>query len=94
MDKNEVYVTTDLNDDTLWKETVDLIAVHWINEVPKDGDYDIRVRHRAKLVKAAVAVTQDGVKLSLQNAERAVTAGQSVVIYDGDICLGGGIVAV
>ncbi|MDB5177813.1 MAG: mnmA [Candidatus Saccharibacteria bacterium] len=89
MDKNEVYVTTDLNDDTLWKDTIELGELHWINQAPVDGEYDIRVRHRAKLVKANLS----GSTLTLHNPERAVTAGQSVVLYDGVICLGGGIVA-
>lgn len=92
MDKNEVYVTTDLNDGTLWKETVELTAVHWINDAPNPGEYRIRVRHRAPLVKARIAFEGSNVKLHLDNAERAVAAGQSVVIYDGDMCLGGGIV--
>ena len=93
MAKNEVYVTTDLNDDTLWKEDVELTAVHWINDTPEPGEYRIRVRHRAPLVKARLTFEDSGVKLHLDNPERAVAAGQSVVIYDGDACLGGGIVA-
>lgn len=93
MDKNEVYVTTDLSDDSLWKNTVTLTAVHWIGAVPQDGDYQIRVRHRAPLVKAFLSHTDDGVTLQLDEAERAVTAGQSVVIYKDAICYGGGIVA-
>lgn len=93
MDKNEVHVTTDLNDDTLWKNDVELTAIHWINEAPNAGEYRIRVRHRAPLVKAQLAFEGNGVTLRLDNPERAVAAGQSVVIYDGDRCLGGGIVA-
>jgi tRNA U34 2-thiouridine synthase MnmA/TrmU len=30
--------------------------------------------------------------LTLSNPERAVAAGQSVVLYEGNVCLGGGIV--
>jgi tRNA-uridine 2-sulfurtransferase len=93
MDKNEVYVTTDLNDGSLWKNTVTLASVHWINDAPQLGRYDIRVRHRAKLVKAQLAYDDDGnISLQLVNPERAVAAGQSVVLYDGDVCIGGGIV--
>jgi tRNA-specific 2-thiouridylase len=92
MDKNEVYVTTDLNDQTLWKNTVKLSDAHWINDAPVEGEYSIRVRHRATLVPARLCYQDDTVLLELVNAERAVADGQSVVIYDGDICLGGGIV--
>jgi tRNA-specific 2-thiouridylase len=92
MDKNEVYVTTDLQDDTLWKK--DVASVHWINDAPLDGELAIRVRHRAPLIKAHLqSQSNKTAMLMLDEPERAVTAGQSIVIYDGDVCLGGGIVA-
>jgi tRNA-specific 2-thiouridylase len=71
---------------------VRLSSVHWINDAPNAGEYDIRVRHRAPLVKATLTYENDDVILQLDNAERAVAPGQSVVLYDGDVCLGGGIV--
>ena len=92
MDKNEVYVTTDLNDGSLWKNDVSLANAHWIHDRPAEGEYDIRVRHRAPLVKAQLSFEGDNVTLHLNNAERAVAAGQSVVVYSGDSCLGGGII--
>jgi tRNA-specific 2-thiouridylase len=92
MDKNEVYVTTDLNDETLWKPELKLTAVHWVNDTPEDGDYAIRVRHRAQLVNARMSTENELTTLTLEHPERAVAAGQSVVIYSGDVCLGGGIV--
>lgn len=94
MDKNEVYVTTNLNDDTLWKQQVALTSLHWINQqTPTPGTYTIRVRHRAALVPATFEVNGSEVVLTLPNPERAVAPGQSVVLYDGEVCLGGGIVA-
>lgn len=92
MDKNEVYVTTDLNDDTLWKKSIKLTNLHWINDKPTEGYYQIRVRHRASLAEAKLSYSNDLVILELTNPERAIATGQSVVIYDGDICLGGGII--
>lgn len=89
MDKNEVYVSRDLGDDALWKKDITLTSVHWINDVPNDGEYQIRVRHRAPLAAARL----EGDTLHLADSQRAVTAGQSVVIYKDDMCLGGGIVA-
>src|SRR5690606_41552480 len=49
MDKNEVYVTRDLNDDSLWRKEIQLGSLHWINGTPGDGEYQVRVRHRAPL---------------------------------------------
>lgn len=94
MAKNEVYVTTDLNDETLWRTDVELQAVHWIGRTPTDGEYDIRIRHRAPLVKATLRAHDDGTAtLIVKDQQRAIAAGQSVVLYDGDECLGGAIVA-
>ncbi|NTW61390.1 tRNA 2-thiouridine(34) synthase MnmA [Candidatus Saccharibacteria bacterium] len=92
MDLNEVYVTTDLNDGALWSNQIRLIDIHWINSHPKASQYKIRVRHRAPLIMASLDYSNDGLNLSLENSDRQVASGQSVVIYDGDICLGGGIV--
>lgn len=92
MDKNEVYVTTDLNDDNLWKPELRLTSLHWINENPGNGEYAIRVRHRASLINAHLETDGDTVTLKLEHPERAVAAGQSVVIYKDDVCLGGGII--
>ena len=92
MDKNEVYVTTDLNDDSLWKTNVTLHSVHWIKGTPADGTYQIRIRHRAPLVDAQLTGDGETAQLVVSDQQRAIAAGQSVVMYDGDICIGGGIV--
>lgn len=92
MDANEVYVTTNLNDETLWKPELRMTSAHWINEAPKEGVYQVRVRHRAPLVNVTLRYDHDDVVLTFENPERAVAPGQSLVLYDGLICLGGGIV--
>ncbi|MFZ2545108.1 MAG: tRNA 2-thiouridine(34) synthase MnmA [Candidatus Saccharimonadales bacterium] len=93
MDKNEVYVTRDLNDSSLWLTEVKLSNLHWINvnsQLPTlNSHIQIRIRHRAPLVSANLS----GDTLHLDEPQRAITAGQSIVIYYGDTCLGGGIVA-
>ena len=89
MDKNIVYVSTNLNDETLWRKEVLLKDLHWINGMPEAKDIQIRVRHRAPLISAIL----QGSTLQLKDQQRAIAPGQSVVLYDEDVCLGGGIVA-
>ena len=95
MKKNIIYVTTNLNDDVFWKKEIELDHLHQIDkESPfiNNKEYYVRVRHRAPLVKATFK-QEDGKKLLIMDSpERAVMAGQSVVIYDDKECLGGGIV--
>ena len=91
MAKNEVYVSTNLQDEALWSRTITLGAIHWIShsQVPApSSQIQIRVRHRAPLVAARLS----GDELHLDDAQRAVAPGQSVVIYHDNVCLGGGIV--
>ncbi len=93
MDKNEVYVSTQLQDAAMWRKEFTLSDTHWINERPEAGECLIRVRHRAPLVAAMLEFEQgDDALLRLPEPQRAVAAGQSVVIYRGDVCLGGGII--
>jgi len=89
MEKNEVYVSTNLNNQHLWRKDLQLASLHWITEPPADGaSVSVRIRHRAPLVPA----TLQGDFLHIDEAQRAVTPGQSVVVYSDEICLGGGIV--
>ncbi|HVC36479.1 MAG TPA: tRNA 2-thiouridine(34) synthase MnmA [Candidatus Dormibacteraeota bacterium] len=95
MQKNEVYVTNDLQDTGLWKKGLVLNAVHWINEQPVEAKkYQVRSRYRAPLVKCSLRFNdhQDQLEVFLEEEIRAVTPGQSAVIYDQDRVLGGGIV--
>ncbi|MCA9346608.1 tRNA 2-thiouridine(34) synthase MnmA [Candidatus Saccharibacteria bacterium] len=94
MSKNEVYVTTDLNDKSLWSSEINLTSVHWINHAPKqEQSLQVRTRHRATLVNCKIKnITKEHCILELEDPIRALTPGQSAVLYDGDICLGGGII--
>ena len=93
MDKNEVYVSTQLQDAAMWRKDIALTNTHWIHEKPDAGECLVRVRHRAPLVSAMLQFKQAGVVLQLPEPQRAVAAGQSVVIYRDGVCLGGGVVA-
>lgn len=93
MDKNEVYVTTDLDDKKLWSRELDLTGLHWIDKPPKEGKkYQVRTRYRAPLIEAEVKLEQGKAKIILKDEVRAVTPGQSAVIYDADQVIGGGVI--
>lgn len=93
MDKNEVYVTTDLQDSRLWRQQLALSALHWINAAPDDGArLMVRTRYRAPLVACSLIFEGENVLLDLSEEVRAITPGQSAVLYGGDRVVGGGIV--
>lgn len=90
MKANTVYVTTDLGDKELWRKEAVLEGMHWINDKPAAGrKYKVRLRYRGPLVGCDL---KDG-RLILDEEQRGIAAGQSAVVYDGEKCLGGGIIS-
>ena len=51
-----------------------------------------KIRYRQKEEPCTVTVCGDGVTIEFDSPQRAVTPGQSAVLYDGDTVLGGGII--
>jgi tRNA-specific 2-thiouridylase len=93
MDQNVVFVTTDLQDDKLWRSELRITDLRWINEVPVPGKtYKARMRYRAPLVPCGIVVRDENAELFLDEDVRAITPGQSAVLYDADRVVGGGIV--
>ena len=74
----------------LWAEDFNWIA----EDVPtKPVRAAARTRYSAKEAPATVTVCGDGrVEIVFDEPQRAVTAGQAVVLYDGDEVLGGGTI--
>ncbi len=71
---------------------VELGDLNWLAEPPAVGEtVEVQVRYRARAVPAVVeAVEDDTVRLRLETPQRAVTPGQSGVIYRGEVLVGGG----
>jgi tRNA-specific 2-thiouridylase len=88
-------VTTDLQDADLWSQELKLEACHWINGEPdRTAGYTARTRYRADLI-AVTDLHKTGTDtwvVKLAHEVRALTPGQSTVLYDGDRVVGGGIV--
>ena len=80
----------DLFTDTLLAESFNFIS----GEVPtKPIKVTAKTRYSAKEETATVYPPEnDKIKVVFSTPQRAVTAGQSVVFYDGDTLLGGGII--
>jgi len=93
MDENIIYVTTDLQDEKLWSRELTLADLHWINKAPGAGKtYYARMRYRAELVACTIIYGSGNATLCLQDEVRAITPGQSAVLYEDNRVVGGGIV--
>ncbi len=93
---NVLYVDQDtaspyLQSTKLWSE-----AAHWVGGHPPARRFDCaaQTRYRQPDEACRVSVQDDGtLEVAFARPQRAVTPGQSLVLYDGDVCLGGAVIA-
>ncbi|MBV9619838.1 MAG: tRNA 2-thiouridine(34) synthase MnmA [Gammaproteobacteria bacterium] len=67
---------------------------HWLVP-PRAADFraDLKVRYRQREQPARLEPQDDGtMRVSFEQPQRAVTAGQYAVAYEGDLCLGGAVI--
>ncbi|HEV7476393.1 MAG TPA: aminomethyltransferase beta-barrel domain-containing protein, partial [Burkholderiales bacterium] len=59
---------------------------------PEDVTHTAKTRYRQADAACTVTATDTGIKVDFAAPQWAVTPGQSVVLYDGEACLGGGVI--
>ena len=94
--RNVLYV--DQGHDSPWLQSTTLCSetAHWIGgDAPaRRFECDAQVRYRQAGEPCEVEVRDDGsLQVRFVRPQRAVTPGQSVVLYRGDTCLGGAVIA-
>ncbi|RXJ75712.1 tRNA 2-thiouridine(34) synthase MnmA [Arcobacter sp. F155] len=96
IEDNTLTVVQDTNHPLLMSETVKASHMHWVlEEAPKIGDKLVaQIRYRQqKQACTVVEINEDKVLVKFDKPQRAVTLGQSLVLYDGQYCLGGGFIS-
>lgn len=97
LDKNTLYVVQGHDHPWLQQHTLVADDLSWVDgRGPQAGEAGVGAKTRYRQADAPCAVTAaDAKTLSLHfpDAQWAVTPGQSAVLYRGDVCLGGGVIA-
>ena len=94
MATNTLWVVGGHDHPWLLTDSVAADEASWISgAAPSLGAYAAKTRYRQ--ADAACTLRADGgaFTLAFDTPQRAVTPGQSAVVYDGDVCLGGGMIA-
>jgi tRNA-specific 2-thiouridylase len=89
-EKNQLVVG--FGEETLHDSFV-LEKPHWIEKPPADGKrLHVRIRHGGKLISAVLLQKDEHWSVQLNERIQGIAEGQSGVVYDGEVCLGGGVI--
>ncbi len=100
---NRLVVTNNPNDPALETKQIEIHSVNWINEpVELENGKSVklqgRYRHQGNLEKLTVSklagksTTRGHYIINFSKPQKAIASGQSLVLYDGKICVGGGVI--
>lgn len=93
VEKHEVVVG---DNDGLFKNELVAEQINWVAASPDEGSFeaDVKIRYLHQPGRATVTpLTANSARVIFSDKQRAISPGQSVVFYDGDILLGGGLIA-
>jgi tRNA-specific 2-thiouridylase len=92
--RNELIVVQGHEHPMLLSNTLQAADLSWIGSPPVAGKrYTAKTRYRQQDAACEVRTLSDAtMTLHFDHPQWAVTPGQSVVLYDGAVCLGGGVI--
>lgn len=91
---NTLYICQGKNHPFLYKNGLYAVNFSWIaGRAPaQQFDCTVKFRYRQKDVDCHVTVEEENVRVDFDTPQRAVTPGQYAVLYQGEVCLGGGVI--
>jgi tRNA-specific 2-thiouridylase len=94
--RNVLYVDQGIDSEWLHSRRLRSETAHWISGIAPAGEFrcTAKTRYRQQDVDCSVRVLADAsLDVTFDAPQRAVTPGQSLVLYRGEVCLGGAVIA-
>ena len=91
---NVIHVCQGVDNELLMNSGLFVEKINWINDIEYNLPMNclVQVRHQHKPVECYLESNNNKIMLTFKDKIRAIAPGQSAVLYDNDICLGGGII--
>lgn len=91
---NTLHVTSNPEDKNLYIKEIWLSSIHFVSEIKKfPSILTGRFRHQGDLVKLKLEKDKTGsFKVTFNKPQKAIASGQSLVLYSGTQCIGGGVI--
>ena len=93
LESNELVIVQGHDHPRLMKRSLRGENPSWVaGAAPAPGDYTAKTRYRQADAPCRLAVQRDAIRVDFTAPQWAVTPGQSVVLYEGEACLGGAVI--
>ncbi|MCB4363390.1 tRNA 2-thiouridine(34) synthase MnmA [Hydrogenophaga taeniospiralis] len=93
MEKNILWVVQGHDHPWLLSPSLRAEDLSWVaGEAPQVADIAAKTRYRQADAPCTLQTDATGITLHFTEPQWAVTPGQSAVLYDGEVCLGGGVI--
>ena len=95
LERNVLIVAQGTDHPRLFKNALSLREMHWINAEPPALPLRCRAKTRYRQPDQdclLTALDSGGYLLRFDQPQRAITPGQSAVLYLDEVCLGGGVI--
>ena len=92
--QNIVYISNQYFEDDKPRNQFEVSAFHWISGItPTKNNLQVKLRHGELFYEAVVTYLENGRALvTIDGKDQGIAAGQFAVFYDGQVCLGCGII--
>ncbi|MDY7025956.1 MAG: aminomethyltransferase beta-barrel domain-containing protein, partial [Pseudomonadota bacterium] len=93
--KNNQLIVAQGEHHRLYSEALWIHHIHWITETPAELPFSCKAKTRYRQADQSCHIEADpkgGYWVYFKQPQRAVTPGQYAVFYQGETCLGGGVI--
>ena len=92
--KNNILYVAHGAEDKLYSKGLIMKTCNWIPSAPKESRFECtgKFRYRQPEQGCIVNILEDRIEVEFKEKQRAITEGQFAVFYDGDKCIGGGVI--
>lgn len=92
--KNNILYVAHGSEERLYSKGLFMKSANWIPFAPEKNEFDCtaKFRYRQPEQGCRVIIEKSGITVEFKERQRAVTEGQFAVFYDGEKCIGGGVI--